>query len=102
MVRSLLLLYLIKLQSAVTDMHTFKGTDIVFGGPPCQGFSIAGKMNPDDPRSQLLWVFMEVVKLTKPRAFVFENVKALATFESGLKFVNAFSASVAIWDMYTA
>ncbi|PSO78746.1 MAG: hypothetical protein BRC44_10390 [Cyanobacteria bacterium QS_4_48_99] len=50
-------------------MHTFKGTDIVFGGPPCQGFSIAGKMNSNDPRSQLLWVFMEVVKLTKPRAF---------------------------------
>ncbi len=61
------------------DMHIFEGIDIVFGGPPCQGFSVAGKMNPDDPRSQLLWVFMKVVELTKPRAFVCENVKALAT-----------------------
>jgi DNA (cytosine-5)-methyltransferase 1 len=65
----------------LADMHIFEGIDIVFGGPPCQGFSVAGKMNPDDPRSQLLWVFMKVVELTKPRAFICENVKALATLE---------------------
>lgn len=65
----------------LTDMHMFEGVDIVFGGPPCQGFSVAGKMNPDDPRSQLLWVFMKVVEFTKPRAFVCENVKALAILE---------------------
>ncbi|NES98307.1 MAG: DNA cytosine methyltransferase, partial [Desertifilum sp. SIO1I2] len=53
----------------------------VFGGPPCQGFSVAGKMNPTDPRSQLLWTFMKVVEITKPRAFVCENVKALATLD---------------------
>ena len=35
----------------------FDGVDIVFGGPPCQGFSVAGKMNPADLRSQLLWSF---------------------------------------------
>lgn len=65
----------------LSDMHQFEGIDLVFGGPPCQGFSVAGKMNPDDPRSQLLWVFMKVVELTKPRAFICENVKALAVLD---------------------
>ncbi len=63
------------------DMRRFEGIDLVFGGPPCQGFSVAGKMNPDDPRSQLLWVFMKAVEFTKPRAFVCENVKALAVLD---------------------
>ncbi|MBD2042864.1 DNA cytosine methyltransferase [Microcoleus sp. FACHB-672] len=63
------------------DIRQFEGVDVVFGGPPCQGFSVAGKMNPDDPRSQLLWVFMKVVELTKPQAFICENVKALAVLD---------------------
>lgn len=65
----------------LTDMRRFEGVDLVFGGPPCQGFSVAGKMNPDDPRSQMLWAFMEVVKLTRPQAFICENVKALAVLD---------------------
>lgn len=52
--------------------------DLVIGGPPCQGFSIAGKMNPDDPRSRHVWDFMRVVAHVQPRAFCMENVKALA------------------------
>jgi DNA (cytosine-5)-methyltransferase 1 len=63
------------------EMRQFEGVDLVFGGPPCQGFSVAGKMDPDDPRSQLLWAFMQVVALTRPRAFVCENVKALAVLD---------------------
>ena len=45
---------------AVGDINTmmdkiknYKGVDIVFGGPPCQGFSVAGKMDPDDERNKL-------------------------------------------------
>jgi len=52
--------------------------DIVIGGPPCQGFSVAGKMDPNDPRSRHVWEFFRVVDHLKPRAFVMENVKALA------------------------
>ena len=52
--------------------------DIVFGGPPCQGFSVAGKMDPNDDRSKLIWEFVDVVRIVKPKAFVMENVKALA------------------------
>jgi DNA (cytosine-5)-methyltransferase 1 len=50
----------------------------VIGGPPCQGFSVAGKMNPDDPRSRHVWDFMTVVEHVQPRAYCMENVKAVA------------------------
>ena len=50
----------------------------VFGGPPCQGFSVAGKMDLDDERSQLVFSFMDVVQELLPEVFVMENVKALA------------------------
>ncbi len=52
--------------------------DLVIGGPPCQGFSVAGKMDPSDPRSQHVWKFLELVSTLKPQAFVMENVKNLA------------------------
>lgn len=53
----------------------------LFGGPPCQGFSVAGKMDAHDPRSKLVWSYMEAVRVTQPAAFVMENVKALAVLE---------------------
>lgn len=52
--------------------------EVVIGGPPCQGFSVAGKMDPDDPRSRHVWNFLGVVNRVKPKAFVMENVQALA------------------------
>jgi DNA (cytosine-5)-methyltransferase 1 len=51
--------------------------DLVIGGPPCQGFSVAGKMDPSDERSKHVFHFLDVVDLVKPKAFVMENVKAL-------------------------
>ncbi len=52
-------------------------TDLLIGGPPCQGFSVAGKMNPDDPRSQNVWRYLKALEVVRPRAFLMENVKAL-------------------------
>lgn len=52
--------------------------DFVIGGPPCQGFSVIGNMNPEDPRSRHVNHFLDVVEQADPRAFVMENVKALA------------------------
>lgn len=51
----------------------------VFGGPPCQGFSVAGKMDLQDERSQLVYSFMDVIERVLPTVFVMENVKALAS-----------------------
>ncbi|MDR1440023.1 MAG: DNA (cytosine-5-)-methyltransferase [Clostridiales bacterium] len=67
------------IKTAKDELSRFNQDDIdlVFGGPPCQGFSVAGKMNPDDERSQLIWEFLDVVRITKPAVFVMENVKAL-------------------------
>lgn len=55
-----------------------KKPDLIIGGPPCQGFSVAGRMDNDDPRSRHVWRFIEIVGNVGPRAFVMENVPALA------------------------
>jgi DNA (cytosine-5)-methyltransferase 1 len=54
-----------------------KDIDVVFGGAPCQGFSMIGKRAFDDPRNQLVFHFVRIVKELKPKYFVFENVKGL-------------------------
>lgn len=69
------------LKKYIDSLHEFKNIDLVFGGPPCQGFSVAGKMDPNDERSKLIFTFMDVVGKVEPLAFVMENVKALATLE---------------------
>lgn len=65
----------------ISMLSKYRGADIVFGGPPCQGFSVAGKMDPDDRRSRLVFSFMDVVEQVQPRAFVMENVKALGALD---------------------
>lgn len=67
------------IRGAKNQLHSYKneGIDLVFGGPPCQGFSVAGKMDPDDERSTMVWEFFDVVEIISPRFFVMENVKAL-------------------------
>lgn len=50
--------------------------DLVIGGSPCQGFSFAGKrLNFDDPRSALFFEFVRLLKETKPKYFLLENVR---------------------------
>ena len=50
--------------------------DLLIGGSPCQGFSFAGRqLNFDDPRSQLFWEYVRLLKELKPKYFLLENVK---------------------------
>ena len=51
--------------------------DVVFGGAPCQGFSMMGHRVLDDPRNSLVREFVRIVNELKPSYFVFENVKGL-------------------------
>ena len=57
--------------------------DIVAGGPPCQGFSSAGKGNPDDARNFLWKEYFRIVEAAQPRAIVLENVSGLKHRRNG-------------------
>jgi DNA (cytosine-5)-methyltransferase 1 len=56
---------------------------LVVGGPPCQGFSVAGFRNPDDQRNQLFKEFMRVIREVKPWYVVMENVPGILTLADG-------------------
>ena len=57
--------------------------DIVVGGPPCQGFSTAGKRALDDDRNKLVLAFLRAIEITNPKVFVMENVTGFKTFQNG-------------------
>ena len=54
-----------------------RDVDVVFGGAPCQGFSMIGQRAIDDPRNSLVKHFVRIVRELSPKYFVFENVKGL-------------------------
>jgi DNA (cytosine-5)-methyltransferase 1 len=53
--------------------------DLIAGGPPCQGFSMNGRRDPDDPRSKMVNAYFEFVRLVKPRVVLLENVRGFAS-----------------------
>jgi len=65
----------------IPQLSEYKGIDLVVGGPPCQGFSVAGKMGETDERSKLIWSYVKVIDAVRPKAFIMENVKALGELE---------------------
>ena len=71
------------------DIKTLIGkskVDVIIGGPPCQGFSIAGNIGRqfvDDPRNHLFKEFARVVKVSNPTYFIMENVARLYTHNKG-------------------
>lgn len=70
--------------------------DVVYGGPPCQGFSQIGPRLLSDPRNRLYKEFVRVVRLLKPRAFVMENVPNMVAMCNGhykLRIMRAFRSA---------
>lgn len=57
--------------------------DVIIGGPPCQGFSVAGKRIVDDERNKLYKGFVRMVDYFRPRAFVMENVPNILSIGGG-------------------
>jgi DNA (cytosine-5)-methyltransferase 1 len=59
-----------------TQLIALRGTvDMVAGGPPCQGFSMAGRRKESDDRNKLIKSYISFIKLVQPKIIFFENVK---------------------------
>lgn len=65
------------------DLTSIGHTDVLLGGFPCQGFSLAGPRKIDDSRNVLYRYYVEAVKTVQPLVFVGENVKGLLTMGGG-------------------
>lgn len=81
-----------KVEFNTTDLNEIQidsipSHDLLTGGFPCQPFSIAGKREGfNDPRSNVFWKIIEILKYHKPRCIVLENVKNLLTDDNGQTF----------------
>ena len=67
---------LLKDSRAMSELKK-RSPEVIVGGPPCQGFSMAGSRNPDDKRNQLPWAFLDMVEALDPKAVVIENVAGI-------------------------
>lgn len=56
--------------------------DIIVGGPPCQGFSMAGKRDTKDPRNSLFMEYCKYLEFFKPKAFILENVIGILSMKT--------------------
>ncbi|QQN52679.1 DNA cytosine methyltransferase [Stutzerimonas balearica] len=77
--------------------------DILVGGPPCQGFSSAGRRQHDDPRNQLFDSYLNLVDIIKPKAVLIENVRGFTLDFSAGDEVKNFSEALKsrLSDAYT-
>lgn len=58
------------------QLAALRGTvDVLVGGPPCQGFSMAGRRQHDDPRNQLFAQYLRLVEILEPKIVLVENVR---------------------------
>ena len=74
----------------IKELVKNKKIDIIVGGPPCQGFSMAGKRRPNDPRNSLFREYLRIVENLKPKVFIMENVRGLLSMknEEGKKVID--------------
>ena len=75
--------------NAHIDISSIGYAGLVIGGPPCQGFSLAGKQLADDERSKNVFTFLTVVSSVRPKMFVMENVANLCTNKRWESVINA-------------
>lgn len=77
--------------------------DILVGGPPCQGFSSAGRRQHDDPRNQLFDSYLNLVDIIKPKAVLIENVRGFTLDFSAGNEIKNFSQALKsrLSDAYT-
>jgi DNA (cytosine-5)-methyltransferase 1 len=59
-----------------------KNIDLIVGGPPCQGFSIAGKRDIKDPRNSLFMEYVKYINYFHPKTFIMENVIGILSMKT--------------------
>jgi DNA (cytosine-5)-methyltransferase 1 len=64
------------------DYIADQNIDIIVGGPPCQGFSIAGKRDTKDPRNSLFMEYVKYLNYFNPKAFIMENVIGILSMKN--------------------
>lgn len=70
-------------ESVIREIERSGEIDVMLAGPPCQGFSMAGKRLIDDPRNRLFKEFIEVVNIVKPNVVLMENVPQFLSLWNG-------------------
>ena len=66
------------IEEKIQHLQDLRGKVVLLaGGPPCQGFSAAGRRDTGDPRNQLMQVYLELAKLVQPPMILLENVKGI-------------------------
>ncbi|MDO4159172.1 MAG: DNA cytosine methyltransferase [Prevotellaceae bacterium] len=68
----------------VREEYQISKVDVIIGGPPCQGFSVAGKRIIEDKRNNLYKAFVGFVDCFRPKAFVMENVPNILGIGGGI------------------
>src|SRR5262249_44647560 len=89
-----------------TALQSIHGSvDLLVGGPPCQGFSSAGRRRHNDPRNKLFTSYLELVHIIRPRAVLIENVRGFTVDFNSETRVRNFARSLrtklaATYDVY--
>ena len=76
-------------KNEIKELIKDKVIDVIIGGPPCQGFSIAGnigRLEKNDERNKLFLGYLNFVKVVEPKIFIMENVARLTTHNKGKTF----------------
>jgi DNA (cytosine-5-)-methyltransferase len=76
-------------EKEIKELIKDKDVDVIIGGPPCQGFSLAGnigRLEQNDERNRLFLGYLKFVKVVQPKIFIMENVARLITHNKGETF----------------
>ena len=83
------------LKDHMDDLMALRGkVALVAGGPPCQGFSMAGKRDKNDQRNKLVKSYIKFIKLVLPQVIIFENVHGFTVNFKGKKGTRQYSSYI--------
>lgn len=83
------------IENHTDELLALRGTiDVLAGGPPCQGFSTAGRRRIDDPRNRLFKSYVELVQLVEPKIVLMENVRGFTMNFGGNEAVTNYASNL--------